>query len=87
MGASANDAFERGGGASRQALAEGLGAAIARAGCILITGRDDGIAGLSQPEHFASNGGFCAWESRRRRIVMSMSGATVCPDDGADVII
>jgi hypothetical protein len=38
MGASANDAFSTAEAHRVQALAEGLGAAIARAGCILITG-------------------------------------------------
>ena len=85
MGASANDAFSAAEAHRVQALAEGLGAAIARAGCILITGATTGLPDLVA-QACRNNGGFTLGvspaENRNEHV-----GRYGLPDDGADVII
>ena len=85
MGASANDAFSAAEAHRVQALAEGLGAAIARADCILITGATTGLPDLVA-QAFRHNGGFALGvspaENRNEHV-----GRYGLPDDGADVII
>lgn len=85
MGASANDAFSAAEAHRVQALAEGLGAAIARAGCILITGATTGLPDLVA-QACRHNGGFALGvspaENRNEHV-----GRYGLPDDGADVII
>ncbi|HVR16319.1 MAG TPA: hypothetical protein VMS25_08130 [Candidatus Limnocylindrales bacterium] len=85
MGASANDAFSAAEAHRVQALAEGLGAAIARAGCILITGATTGLPDLVA-QACRNNGGFALGvspaENRNEHV-----GRYGLPDDGADVII
>ena len=85
MGASANDAFSAAEAHRVQALAEGLGAAIARAGCILITGATTGLPDLVA-QACRNNGGFALGvspaENRNEHV-----GRSGLPDDGADVII
>jgi len=85
MGASANDALSPAETKRVQGLAEGLGAAIARANCILITGATTGLPDLVA-QAFRHNGGFALGvspaENRREHV-----GRYGLPDDGADVII
>ena len=85
MGASANDAFSAAEAHRVQALAEGVGAAIARAGCILITGATTGLPDLVA-QAFRHHGGFALGvspaENRNEHV-----GRYGLPDDGADVII
>ena len=85
MGASANDALSPAEAKRVQALAEGLGAAIAAADCILVTGGTTGLPALVA-KACRSNGGFALGvspaESRREHV-----GRYGLPDDGADVMI
>ncbi len=85
MGASANDALSAAEAHRVQALAEGLGAAIARADCILITGATTGLPDLVA-QAFRNHGGFALGvspaENRSEHV-----GRYGLPDDGADVII
>jgi len=84
MGASANDALSAAETARLRSVGEALGAAVARAGCILVTGATTGLPDLVA-KAFRSNGGFALgvspaadWREHRR---MGL------PDDGADVIV
>ena len=85
MGASANDALTEVETHRVRALAEGLGAAIARAECILITGATTGLPDLVA-QAFRNHGGFALGvspaENHREHV-----GRYGLPDDGADVII
>src|SRR6266403_3420806 len=85
MGASANDALAVTEENRLKALAENLGAAIARAGCILITGATTGLPDLVA-QAFRHHGGFALGvspaENHREHV-----GRYGLPDDGADVII
>jgi hypothetical protein len=73
MGASANDAFSAAEAHRVQALAEGLGAAIARAGCILFT-RATTIPGIQRKPVIMAVCGV-----RQRRIAMSVRALWFCP--------
>jgi uncharacterized protein (TIGR00725 family) len=86
MGASLNDALSVEEHERMRSLAEALGAAIARAGCILITGATTGIPHLVA-RAFRSYGGLAALgvspaENRGEHV-----GRYGLPDDGADVMI
>ncbi len=85
MGASANDALTAAEASRVQSLADELGAAIASAGCILVTGATTGLPGLVA-KSFRAHGGFALGispaENRRDHI-----GRYGLPEDGADVII
>src|SRR5438876_2297624 len=85
MGASANDALAATEENRLKALAEGLGAAIARAGCLLITGATTGLPDLVA-RAFRKNGGFALGvspaENRSEHV-----GRYGLPEDGADVMI
>jgi uncharacterized protein (TIGR00725 family) len=85
MGASANDALSEAEASRLKSLAEELGAAIAKAGCILITGATTGLPHLVA-KAFRTNGGFALGispaENQREHL-----GRYRLPDDGADVII
>lgn len=85
MGASANDAFSAAEAHRVQALAEGLGAAIARAECILITGATTGLPDLVA-QACRNNGGFALGVSPAENHSEHV-GRYGLPDDGADVII
>ncbi len=80
MGASANDALAVTEENRLKALAENLGAAIARAGCLLITGATTGLPDLVA-RAFRKNGGFALGVSPAE------VGRYGLPEDGADVII
>lgn len=85
MGASANDALTAPEAHRVKAAAEELGAAIARAGCVLITGATTGLPDLVA-RAFRENGGFALGvspaENRSEHV-----GRYGLPADGADVII
>ena len=85
MGASANDALIEVETHRVRALAEGLGAAIARAEFILITGATTGLPDLVA-QAFRRHGGFALGvsqaENHREHV-----GRYGLPDDGADMII
>ena len=85
MGASANDALSATEAQRVKALAEELGAAIARQDCILITGATTGLPDLVA-QAFRKNGGFALGVSpaENRRDHVARYGL---PEDGADVII
>lgn len=85
MGASANDALDSAEAKRLQTLAENLGAAIARADCVLITGATTGLPAMVA-KGCRVNGGFAVSvspaENRREHV-----GRYGLPDDGADVIV
>lgn len=85
MGASANDALSATETQRVKALAEDLGAAIARHNCILITGATTGLPDLVA-QAFRRNGGFALGVSpaENRREHVARYGL---PEDGADAII
>jgi uncharacterized protein (TIGR00725 family) len=85
MGASANDALPEGELTRLKTLAESLAAAIAAAGCILITGATTGLPDLIA-QAFRRKGGFALGVSpaENRREHVTRFGL---PEDGADVII
>jgi uncharacterized protein (TIGR00725 family) len=85
MGASANDALDAAGVERAKAAAESLGAAIARAGCILITGATTGLPDLVA-KAFRQNGGFAVGVSPAESHAEHV-GRYRLPDEGADVII
>jgi uncharacterized protein (TIGR00725 family) len=85
MGASANDALSAAEAHRVQALAEGLGAAIARADCILITGATTGLPDLVA-RACRGHGGFALGVSPAENHNEHV-GRYGLPDDGADVII
>jgi uncharacterized protein (TIGR00725 family) len=85
MGASANDALSAADAARVKSLADALGAAIAQADCILVTGATTGLPDLVA-KSFRS-----AWRFRAWRLARGESRDHVAdyglPDDGADVIV
>ena len=85
MGASANDALTAREAERVKSLAEGLGAAIAGQGCILITGATTGLPDLVA-RAFRKNGGFALGVSpaENRQEHVAHYGL---PEAGADVII
>ncbi|MGH7794273.1 MAG: hypothetical protein ACREQ2_05150 [Candidatus Binatia bacterium] len=85
MGASANDALRAPGANRVKALAEELGAAIAKQECILVTGATTGLPDLVA-KAFRKSGGFALGVSpaENRQEHVSRYGL---PEDGADVII
>ena len=86
MGASANDALSEAEANRVKGLAEELGAAIAKADCILDHRRDHGPAGFGRPRSFRKHGGFALGISpaENRREHVARYGL---PEDGADVIV
>ena len=85
MGASSNDALSATEENRVKALAEELGAAIAKRDCILVTGATTGLPDLVA-RAFRRSGGFAVGVSpaeNRREHVQRYS----LPEDGADVII
>lgn len=85
MGASANDALTAEEASRLKRLAEDLGAAIARAGCILVSGATTGLPDLVA-QAFRRNGGFALGVSpaENRQEHLQVYGL---PEDGADVIV
>jgi uncharacterized protein (TIGR00725 family) len=85
MGASANDALTAREAERVKSLAEGLGAAIAGPGCILITGATTGLPDFVA-RAFRKNGGFALGVSpaENRQEHVAHYGL---PEAGADVII
>ena len=85
MGASANDALTESEKLRLKELAERLGAALARQGCILVTGATTGLPDLVA-RAFRNCGGFALGISpaQDRREHSEHYGL---PDDGADVIV
>lgn len=85
MGASANDALTQPEQARLQALADSLGATIARHACILVTGATTGIPALVA-RAFRNSGGFAVGVSpaENQREHVERYGL---PEDGADVIV
>jgi len=85
MGASANDALMETEAIRLKTLAEALGAAIAKADCVLITGATTGLPDLVA-KAFRKHGGFALGVSpaENRREHMQRYGL---PEDGADAII
>lgn len=85
MGASANDALTESEAIRLKSLAEALGAAIAKADCILVTGATTGLPDLVA-KAFRKNGGFAVGISpaENRREHVQRYGL---PEDGADVIV
>ncbi|HEX7229157.1 MAG TPA: hypothetical protein VF452_02095 [Candidatus Binatia bacterium] len=85
MGASLNDALTASEQSRIGALAEQLGAAIAEAGCILMTGATTGIPHLVATA-FRSHGGFAFGISPAENRLEHVERYHL-PDDGADVMI
>ena len=85
MGASANDALSAAEANRVKALAEELGAAIAKQDCILVTGATTGLPNLVA-QAFRKNGGFALGVSpaENRQEHVKCYGL---PENGADVII
>lgn len=85
MGASASDALTPSEAARVGALAEDLGAVIARNGCLLVSGATTGLPHVVA-QAFRKNGGFSIGVSpaENRREHAARYGL---PEDGADVII
>ena len=85
MGASANDALETAEAKRLQSVAESLGAAVARAGCMLITGATTGLPAIVA-RSCRAHGGFAVGvspaENHREHV-----GRYGLPDDGADVFV
>ena len=85
MGASENDALSESEKSRLTELAEGLGAALAKRGCILITGATTGLPDLVA-KAFRKHGGFALGVSpasdRREHLERYR-----LPDDGSDVIV
>jgi uncharacterized protein (TIGR00725 family) len=85
MGASANDALAATEENRLKGLAENLGAAIARAGCVLITGATTGLPDLVA-KAFRENGGFALGMSPAENHGEHVNRYRL-PDDGVDVMI
>jgi uncharacterized protein (TIGR00725 family) len=85
MGASANDALSEAEASRLKSLAEALGVAIAKAGCLLITGATTGLPHLVA-KAFRTNGGLAVGISPAENHQEHL-GRYRLPDDGADVII
>ncbi len=85
MGASFNDAFAGSDAKQMQAVAENLGAALARHGCVLVTGATTGLPDLVA-RAFRKQGGFALGVSPAENQIEHVTRYGL-PDDGADVII
>ena len=85
MGASLNDALTRSEQSRIGKLAEELGAAIAQAGCVLMTGATTGIPHLVATA-FRSHGGFALGVSPAENRLEHVERYHL-PDDGADAIV
>ena len=85
MGASANDALSAADAVRLQSLAEKLGAAIANAECILVTGATTGLPDLVA-KSFRKQGGFALGVSPAENRAEHVRRFGL-PDDGADVIL
>src|SRR5689334_902342 len=85
MGASANDALDSSEAKRLQSLAESLGAAIARAGCLLITGATTGLPAMVA-QSCRAHGGFAVGVSPAENHKEHVRRYGL-PDDGADVIV
>jgi len=85
MGASLNDALTSSEQSRIGALAEQLGAAIAEAGCLLMTGATTGIPHLVA-RAFRSHGGFAFGVSPAENRIEHVERYHL-PDDGADAMI
>ena len=85
MGASANDALDSSKAKRLQDLAAELGAAIARAGCLLITGATTGLPAMVAGSCRA-HGGFAVGVSPAENHHEHVRRYGL-PDDGADVIV
>jgi uncharacterized protein (TIGR00725 family) len=85
MGASSNDGLAATEENRLKALAGDLGAAIARAGCILISGATTGLPALVA-RALRENGGFAVGVSPAENHAEHV-GRYRLPDDGADVMI
>jgi uncharacterized protein (TIGR00725 family) len=85
MGASMNDALTPSDATRLKKLAEDLGAAIAQAGCVLVTGATTGLPDLVA-QAFRKNGGFALGMSpaANRHEHIRLYGL---PETGADVIV
>jgi uncharacterized protein (TIGR00725 family) len=85
MGASVNDALTEAEASRVKMLAEDLGAAVAGADCLLITGATTGVPAMVA-NAFRKNGGFAVGVSpaENRRDHLLRFGL---PDDGADVFV
>ncbi|HVO96396.1 MAG TPA: hypothetical protein VMT22_26290 [Terriglobales bacterium] len=85
MGASLNDALTVAEENRLKGLGEALGAAVASAGCILITGATTGLPDIVTKE-FRKLGGFALGVSPAQNHEEHV-GRFALPDDGADVIL
>ena len=85
MGASANDALDSSEAKRLQSFAENLGAAIARAGCVLMTGATTGLPALVA-QGCRAHGGFALGVSPAENHQEHVRRYGL-PDDGADVIV
>jgi uncharacterized protein (TIGR00725 family) len=85
MGASANDALDSSEAKRLQNLAAELGAAIARAGCMLITGATTGLPAMVA-QSFRAHGGFAVGVSPAENHQEHVRRYGL-PDDGADLIV
>ena len=85
MGASLNDALIDSDAKRMQAMAENLGAALARHGCILVTGATTGLPDLVARE-FRKHGGFALGVSPAENRFEHVTRYGL-PDNAADVII
>ena len=85
MGASLNDALTSSEQSRIGVLAEQLGAAIAAAGCVLMTGATTGIPHLVA-KAFRSHGGFAFGVSPAENRIEHVERYRL-PDDGADAMI
>ena len=85
MGASANDALSAAEASRLRGLAEDLGSAIARAGCILVTGATTGLPDLVA-QAFRKQGGFALGISPAENCLEHVTRYGL-PQDGADAIV
>jgi uncharacterized protein (TIGR00725 family) len=85
MGASANDALSAAEASGLRGLAEALGSAIARAGCLLVTGATTGLPG-SVAQAFRAQGGFALGISPAENRLEHVTRYGL-PESGADVIV
>lgn len=85
MGGSANDGLSSTESRRLQKLADELGAAIAAAGCVLVTGATTGLPG-AVARAFRQRGGFALGVSPAENHAEHV-GRYGLPDDGADVIV
>jgi uncharacterized protein (TIGR00725 family) len=85
MGASANDGLSAADANRLKKLAEDLGAAVAQAGCILVTGATTGLPDLVA-RAFRKNGGFALGISPAENRLEHVTRYGL-PEDGADAIV